>query len=134
MQDLHVIRGDAKSVGSYLRPGGLVALAVGRGASHNLDLARAEHPRRRGLPASTLDAYVAEHPRGSVAADLRVGGEPETELDGITRLAALLLLGAQPLVVRQLQDPIQRRLEVERVVLDAGGGVGGVVEPAAENS
>src|SRR5215204_1943841 len=102
MQDLHVVGGDAKSVSGYLRPGGLVALAVGGGAGHNLDLARAEHPRRRGLPTSALDAYVAEHSRGSVAADLRVGGEPETELDRVTRLAPLLLLGAQPLVVCQL--------------------------------
>src|SRR5919112_1425181 len=109
-----------------------MALAVGRGPGNHLHVARGKEPHVGVLPPGPPEAQLRVNLRWGYAADLRIGGKSDAELYGVVVLAPAPLLGAQALVVGQLQHPIQRLLEVERVVLDAGGRVGWLVERLVE--
>src|SRR5829696_8505352 len=106
VQDLHVVRRDAKDVRGDLGPARHVSLSVRRCARDYLDVTRGEHLDLRRLPAGSSGPQSREHLRGGEAADFGVGGEPDPELYWVARLAPPALFLPQPLIVGQLQHPI----------------------------
>src|SRR3712207_2738282 len=128
VEDLDVVYVDAQGVGGDLGPARDVALAVGRGAGDDLDLAGGEHLDLGRLPPAAAGAQPGKHLRGAEAADLSVRRQPDAELDGISGLPPAPLFFAQALVVGELEHPVQGLLVVAGVVLDAGRGVGRLVE------
>src|SRR5829696_7318093 len=132
VQDLHVIRRDAKDIRGDLGPARHVSLSVGRCARDDLDITRGEHLDLRHLPAGPSGPEGREHLRGGEAADLGVGGESDAELYGVARLAPLALFLSQPLVVGQLEHPVERHLVVAGVVLYSGRRIRRLVEGFVE--
>ena len=117
VQDLDVLEGDAQPVGDDLAEGRLVALPVRGGAGDDLDRAGGEHPDAGVLPAAGAVVELAQHPRRCEPAHLGEGRDPDAELDPVTGLAALLLLGAQLVVAEHLPGPLGGLLVVPGVVL-----------------
>ena len=122
VQHLDVLERHAELVGDDLAPRRLVPLAVRAGSGDDLDLAGGQHPDRRVLPAAGAVGQRAEHPGRGEAAHLGEGRDADAELDRVVAGPALLLLGAQLVVVEQLLGPGRGRLVVARVVGQAGDG------------
>ncbi len=109
LHDAHVRVGDVQQLGNDLRVGGFVALAVCRGAAGHGDRSVLVHLDRAPL--------LGSHRGG----DLYVGADPDTELHPVPGAAAGRLLGAQPLISRNVQRPVEGSREVAAVVPGAGG-------------
>src|SRR6266545_7693817 len=103
---------DAQRGGDELRPGGLVALAVRRGAGDHRD-----GPVRLDLDTADL---------GPEAGHLDVGRQADAELEAVAAGAPLGLLPPESLVAGELQGTVQGGHVVAGVV--AGPGHGGVGE------
>ncbi len=80
VEHLDVVDRDAELVGHQHRPRRLVALAVGRGAAHDLDLVGREHPDRGLLPAAGAVVERRQHPGGSQPAHLEVARHADAEV------------------------------------------------------
>src|SRR5450631_991745 len=102
MQDLDVVEGNAQPVGHDLAPGCLMPLAVRARAGDDLDLARGQDTNGRMLPAAANVVECAQHPRGRDPAHLGEGRDADVEVDRVTGLAALPLLGAELVVAEEL--------------------------------
>ena len=120
VQHLDVLERDAEPVGDDLAERRLVALPVRAGAGQHLDLAGGQHPDGRRLPAAADVAERAQHPGRREPAHLGERGDAQPELDGVTAVPALLLLGAQRVVAEQLLGLLGGRLVVAGVVLQPG--------------
>src|SRR5256885_2594159 len=79
MHDLDVVHGELQFVGGDLREGRLVPLAVRVRAGEDGDLAGRVHADVGALVEARLRAERARHLRGSEAARLDVGGDPDAE-------------------------------------------------------
>ncbi len=102
--------GDVQPLGDDLGEGGLVALAVGRGAAGNGDRSVLVYLGRAPL--------LGSHRGG----DLHVGADPDAELHPCAGLTSGGLLGAQLLVAGDAQRPVEGGRVVAAVVMSAGGG------------
>ncbi len=94
---------------------GDVALAVRRGADHDLHRARRHAAHLRGVPAAGDVAQRAEDPRRGEPAHLRVGREADPEAPDVAARVALGLLAPEALVVEELERPVERGVEVAGV-------------------
>ena len=113
VQHLDVLERDAELVRDDLAPRRLVALAVRRDADDHLDLAERQHPDGRVLPTPADVALRARATRDGASPHISVKVEmPMPSCTGSFRVAALLLLAAQAVVVEQL-----RRLGGGRLVV-----------------
>ena len=116
VEDLDVLERHAEAVGDDLAERRLVALAVRARAGDHLDLAGRQHPDGRVLPAAGAVVQRAQHPRRREAAHLGEGRDADAELDPVTALTPLLLLGPQRVVPEHLLGLGRGRLVVAGVV------------------
>ena len=115
VQDLHVVGVDAELVGHDHRPARLVALAVGRGAGHHLNLAGGRDPNRGRLPAARAVVERRQHPAGGQTAHLHIAGEADADALRRARGPPLGRLGPAPVDVGQRDRLVEHGLVVAAV-------------------
>ena len=126
VDNLHVVHGDAQLIGHNLGEGGLLALAVGRRANEDVDLAGGVEAHRGALPQAAAETDGAGHLGGPKAADFAVTGYADAGNN--TALAGVGLFVAQLVIVDVFQGYVQGCFVVATVVGQADGHVMAVVE------
>src|SRR4029077_2330292 len=115
VEHLYLVELVAEPIGDDLRPGGLVPLAVRRGARQHLARPGRQAADRGRVPAARTEADRAENRGRREAAHLDVGAESDAQPFRVVEVAARALLGAELLVAGLLEGGVEARLIVPRV-------------------
>ena len=116
----HLLEPQAQRIRDQLRHAGVAALALVGRAGNAGHPARGFEPQRASVAAGDLDARRAVEP-GAGRGHLHECGDPDAEV--ASGLPSVRLLGTQPVVIHQLQQPVKAALVRQIPDLDASGGL-----------